>query len=373
MDAGITPGGSDLVQRAKGMILAPRDEWPKVVAEAKPASEIFKTYVLPLAAIGPVAGLIGGQLFGYGTIITYRPTLAASLGTAAIAYALTLLGVVALSLIVDFLAPKFGGVADRANALRLVAYGSTAAWVVGVFGLVPSLAFFGLLGLYSIYLFYTGAAPLMKVPNDKAVGFTAVTILGAIVVSLLISPITLAVMGAFGAGAVTAVDAGGTLALPGGGKIDVGEIEEAANGKRPPVPAASLQDLLPATVNGYTRSEISSSSVGQLGSTAEGRYTADDKQIVLKIVDMSAMGAIAGMGAAMGVEQSREDADSYERTATVDGQLRIEEWNRKTGQGRYAVTVGKRFMVEAQGNPGNVEELKAAVTQIDQDDLEDLL
>ena len=53
--------------------------------------------------------------------------------------------------------------------------------------------------------------------------------------------------------------------------------------------------------------------------------------------------------------------------------MRIEEWNRKTGQGRYAVMVGNRFMIEAQGNPGSVEELKAAVAQIDQEDLEDLL
>lgn len=378
MDAGVTPGGNDLVQRAKGMILSPREEWPKIAAETKPSSDIFKGYVLPLAAIGPVAGLIGGQVFGYGAFITYRPTLMTSLGTAAISFALMLIFVLVLTLIAEFLAPRFNGVANRANAFKLVAYGSTAAWLVGIFGLIPSLAFFGLLGFYSIYLYYTGATPLMQVPPDKAAGYTAVTILCAVVLSFIISPITIAVMGAFGVGAAT--EAGGTISLPGGGKIDVEDtqkfvkqMEDAASGKSPPVPASKLQELLPATVSGYARSETSSGSVGQLGSSAEGRYAAGDKQIMLKIVDMSAMGALTGIGAAMGVEQNREDADSYEKTGMVDGQMRIEEWNRKTGHGRYAVVVGNRFMIEAQGNPGNVDELKAAVAMIDQEDLMDLL
>lgn len=380
MDAGVTPGGSDLVDRAKGMILSPRDEWPRIATEGKSAADIVKGYVLPLAAIGPVAGLIGGQVFGYGAFITYRPTLVASIGTAIVSFVLTIVGVLVLTLVAELLAPKFNGVADRGNAFRLVAYGATAAWLVGVFGLIPSLAFFGILGLYSIYLIYTGATPMMKVPPEKAAGYTAVTMLCAVLLSLVVSPVTVAVMGAFGVGAAATADAGGTVTLPGGGKIDVGDtqkfakqMEDAANGKIPPVPASKLQELLPPTVNGFTRAETSSGSVGQLGSTAEGRYAAGDKQIVLKIVDMTAMGALAGMGAAMGVEQNREDADSYEKTGTVDGQMRIEEWNRTTGQGRYAVVVGNRFMIEAQGNPGNIDELKAATALIDQDDLEDLL
>ena len=380
MDAGITPGGSELLRRAKAMILAPREEWPRIVAEAKPVGDILRGYVLPLALIGPVASLIGGQIFGYGAFITYRPSLIAGIGTAVVGFALTLVGVGVLTLIAEFLAPKFDGVANRANAFRLVAYGSTAAWLVGIFGLIPSLAFFGLLGLYSLYLFYTGVTPLMQVPAAKAAGYTAVTMLCALLLSLIVSPITGAIMGALGMGAALTADAGGTVNLPGGRKVDVRDadqfarqMEDAASGKIPPVAASRLQELLPATINGYARSETSSGSVGQLGSTAEGRYEADGKRIILKLVDMSALGAVAGMGAAMGVEQSREDADSYEKTGVVDGQMRIEEWNRKTGQGRYAVMVGNRFMIEAQGNPGSVEELKAAVAQIDQEDLEDLL
>src|SRR5204862_367012 len=70
--------------------------------------------------------------------------------------------------------PTFGGVKNAVNALKLVAYGSTAGFVGGIFGLIPSLGMLGLLAaLYSIYLIYTGVPVLMKTPSDKAGGYTA--------------------------------------------------------------------------------------------------------------------------------------------------------------------------------------------------------
>ena len=65
---------------------------------------------MPLAAIGAVAGLIDGQVFGYGAFgISYRPALAAGVVTALVTYGLTLVFVYLLALIIDLLASKFGG------------------------------------------------------------------------------------------------------------------------------------------------------------------------------------------------------------------------------------------------------------------------
>ncbi|HMO69792.1 MAG TPA: Yip1 family protein, partial [Novosphingobium sp.] len=161
-NAGIDPGGSTLAARAKAIVLTPRDEWPKIAAETDSPGDVFRRHVLPLAAIGPVASLIGGQVFGYGAFgFSYKPGLVAALGSAVVSYAITLLGIWVLSLIADFLAPKFGGESNRAQAFKLVAYGATASFLAGIFGLIPSLGVFALLGLYSLYLFYTGSGPLM--------------------------------------------------------------------------------------------------------------------------------------------------------------------------------------------------------------------
>src|SRR5690606_29973279 len=145
------------------IILTPKEEWPKIAAETRSQGDILKGYVLPLAAIGPIASLIGGQVFGYGAFgFSYRPGLVAAIVTAIVTYVLSIVAVYVLMLIADFLAPKFSGESNRLNAFKLVAYSYTASWLAGVFGLIPSLAFFSLLGLYSLYLLYTGATPLMK-------------------------------------------------------------------------------------------------------------------------------------------------------------------------------------------------------------------
>jgi len=384
MDLTGAESGKPTLDRAKAIILTPKDEWPVIASENASQADIFKRYVLPLAAIGPVAAFIGGQVFGHGALgFSWRPSLLGGLSTALVGFALSLIGLFVLSLIADFLAPKFGGTADRRNAFKLVAYGATASWLAGVFQLIPMLGVFGLLGLYSIYLFYTGAGPLMKVPTDKAPAYVAVTILCAIVLWLVIAPVTAVLTGFWGAS--TAMigrddEVSGTVRLPGGGTIDVDKIqqagkqaEDAASGKAPPVELARLAALLPTSIGAYQRTATSSTALGAMGSSAEATYSAGDKSFTLKVTDIAALGALAGLGAAMGVEQNREDADSYERTATIDGQLQTEAWNKASGHGKFSRMVASRFMVEADGSAAGIDDLKAAVATIDPDDLTDLV
>jgi hypothetical protein len=91
-----------------------------------------------------------------------------------------------LALIIDALAPNFGGVSNQVQALKVAAYSSTASWVAGIFGLIPPLSWLGVLGLYSLYLLYLGLPILMKSPPDKAAGYTGVVIIAAIVLFLVI-------------------------------------------------------------------------------------------------------------------------------------------------------------------------------------------
>lgn len=372
-----------LVARAKAIILTPKDEWPRIALETNSQGDILRSYVLPLAAIGPVATFIGGQVFGYGLLgFSYKPGLVWALSNAVVSYVLAIVSVFVLTFIADFLAPKFGGQSNRLAAFKLVAYSYTAAWLAGIFGIIPALAFFSILGLYSLYLLYTGATPLMKVPQDKAVGYTAVTILCAVVLALIVAPITAALTGLWAPSPMTAAsnEVSGRVTVPGGSSIDLDKVqqatrqmEDAANGKSPPVSADRMKALLPAAIGAYQRSATEGVAMGAMGSTAQGTYMAGDKSFTLKVSDMSALGALSGLGAAMGVEQSKEDAESYERTSTVNGQMQTEAWNKTTGSGKYAVTVNNRFMVEAEGQAGTIDDLKQAVATIDPDDLSDLV
>jgi len=177
----------NLLDRVKSILLTPREEWPVIEAEPATPAELYKEYIIPLAAIGPVAMAIGALVFGYHAFgMSYRPPVGTLLSSAIVTFLLTLGGVYVLALIIDALAPHFGGTSNQIQALKVAAYASTASWVAGIFGLIPALSWLGILGLYSLYLLYLGLPVLMKAPEDKAAGYTGVVVIAAIVLFLVI-------------------------------------------------------------------------------------------------------------------------------------------------------------------------------------------
>jgi hypothetical protein len=237
------------------------------------------------------------------------------------------------------------------------------------------LGLFAVLGLYSIYLLYSGATPMLAVPQEKAGGFTAVVIICAVLLNFVVYGLGQANMRFLGGMGLLGNDteASGTLTLPGGGSMDAKQIEDIANGKVKAVDPAKLQALLPASIGAYQRIGTETTAINNLGSNVQGEYRVGDRSFTLKITDMAGLGALAGIGAAMGVQQSKEDADGYDRTATVDGQIQTEAWSRSGSSGKYGTTVANRFMVEASGSAGSIDELKAAVAAVDEGALEDLV
>lgn len=380
-----------LVERAKRIIIQPKVEWERIDAEPTSVGEIFRNWVLILAAIPPVAGLIGAMVFGYSFLgVTYRPSLIEALGSAITQYVLTVAGVFVLALIIDALAPKFGGTQNRVQAMKVAAYSATASWLAGIFGLVPSLALLGILGLYSLYLLYLGLPRLMKAPADKAMSYMLVTILAAIVLAFLVGAVMAPITAMFGGpNSVNSGELSGTVTVPGAGALDLGKLEEASKqmeaaatrmeqgttgAAAAAVAPATLQALLPAGLGAYRRAEISSSGAnagGFGGSQAEARYENGDSVIRLQVTDIAAAGALAAMGSAFNAQSSRQTETGYEKTETVDGRMVTEKWD-QSGEGTYGVLVGNRLMVQAEGKVPNIESLKQAVNAVGMERVEAL-
>ncbi|MGA9560178.1 MAG: Yip1 family protein [Pseudolabrys sp.] len=173
----------NLVERIKGILLQPKSEWPAIEREPGDAGYLFPNYVAIVAAIPAVCTFIGTSIIGFGA---YRVGIGLGLIRAVVVYALSLAGVFVVAYIIDYLAGTFGARKSPDNALRVSAYAPTAAWVAGVFNIIPALAFLGILGLYSLYLLHTGIAALMKPPADKAVVYTIAVIVCAIIVWVII-------------------------------------------------------------------------------------------------------------------------------------------------------------------------------------------
>jgi Yip1-like protein len=164
--------------------------------EATTPMALFKGYAVPLAAIPALAVLIGTAIFGVnlGPFGVVRVPIATAITQAVVTYVLSLVGTYALGLIVNALAPTFGGTSSTTQALKVAVYGSTAGWVAGVFAIFPALSILGILGIYSLYLFYLGIPILMKAPQERALMYTVACIVVAIVVYVVIGVITSALV-----------------------------------------------------------------------------------------------------------------------------------------------------------------------------------
>ena len=181
-----------LIERVKNMIGNPRSEWPVVAAEPATIGSIYTGYVLILAAVGPIATIIRAPMLG--------------IGFAIVTYLLTLVITYVLAVIVDALAPTFGGQKDLVQSLKLVAYSYTAAWAAGIFQLIPVIGALLVLvaTIYSFYTFFLGAPVLRKATPEKAAGFAIVVVICGIVMGFVLSRVLLSAM--FGGAMMASMD-----------------------------------------------------------------------------------------------------------------------------------------------------------------------
>lgn len=192
---GVSPS---MIARIKNILLQPAAEWEVIRSEPADTRGLFMTYVVPMAAIGPIAGLIGGQLFGHSALgVVWRASIGSAVASAVLGYILAVGACYLLGLIIEFLAPTFGANKDRGQAMKVAVYSSIPAWLAGVFQLVPALQVLSIVGLYGLYLLYLGLPKLMQAPEDKAMPYLIVTILAAIVMWIAIAPLVGRLVGVF--------------------------------------------------------------------------------------------------------------------------------------------------------------------------------
>lgn len=180
-----------LVDRVKAVLLTPQKEWPVIEAESATPASLYTGYILPLAAIGPVAQFIGLTVFGLslGLLGSIKVPVGTALGIALAMYVGNLVGVFVLALIIDALAQSFDGQKSQIQALKLAAYSWTASWVAGIFMIFPALSILSIVGLYSLFLLYLGLPVMMKVSKEKSMPYIIVVIIAAVVIYFVIGVI----------------------------------------------------------------------------------------------------------------------------------------------------------------------------------------
>jgi len=383
------PAAAGLIAHVQNILLRPSPTWDEIAAEPSSIRSIYMGYVLPLAAIPPVAQAIGLTLFGINLMFAVvRVPLVPAITQAIVLYVLTLAMVYVQALIIDALAPSFGGTKDRLSAFKVSAYSWTAAWVAGILYILPSLGMLVFLAaLYGLYLLYLGLPKLMKAPQDKAVGYTAVVVIVSVILFLIVIAVAGAV-GGFGMmsargplAAATAAKVDGKVSVPGMGSVDLGKMEAAAqqmeaqasamqNGTAAVKPAdpEALLALMPQSFMGAERSDTSTESGGAGGmsvANAEATYVVNGNSIRLKITDMGSMSGFGAMAQAVNVNHTQTTETGYEKVESKDGRVVTESWNNSSKSGTYSVLAGSRIAIEAVGTGVDMGTLKNLVNGID--------
>ena len=74
-----------IVDRVKNILLQPAREWEVIDGEAETIGGLYRGYIIPLAAIPAVAGLIGMLAFGFSVMgFTYRPSVGSAVASAVV-------------------------------------------------------------------------------------------------------------------------------------------------------------------------------------------------------------------------------------------------------------------------------------------------
>jgi hypothetical protein len=408
-----------IIERVKAILTTPKTEWPVVAAEPATVSSLFTGYIVIIAALPAIAGFIKSSLIGTTVFgITVRNSIGGGIAAMVLGYVLSLVVIYVVALIINALAPTFGGQKDMVQALKTAAYSWTASWIAGIAVIVPWLGWLIALagGIYAIYLLYLGLPQTMKCPLEKSGGYTAVSVIIAIVLSWVVGFIVIGVVGtaamsgaAMGGMHVTSGDgdkvtidgnsAMGQLAAMGqraeqaSKQMDAAQksgdkdAQAAAMGKMMGAMAGTdgsvealapdqIKAFLPDSLGNLKRTSLSAErnkAMGMQISEASAEYSAEGGQhINLQVSDTGGAKGLMSLASAMAPEEEKQTDHGYEKTYSAGGNLIHEAWDTQSKSGDYSVVVGKRFTVKANGNVDSIDQLKQAVGSIDLGKLESM-
>jgi hypothetical protein len=396
------------IERIKNILLTPKTEWAVIAAEGSTTAELMKHYVAPLAGVAAVCGFIGTSIVGFSIPVlgTMRTPIMEGIGITLLSFLLAFVGVYILSLVINGLAPTFGGEKNHAQALKVAVYSYTPAWIAGVLQIFPGLTILGaLVSFYGLYLLYLGLPRLMNNPPEKSVGYTAVVVICAILIGYAIALVSGLFAGVTGALQSDRAPASATFEKNSpmgkledfGKKMDeVNQKMEAAQksgdpqaqvkaameglgaaiggGKRfDPVAIDQLNPLLPESFAGLPRKNQSAERGGIAGletASAEADYgDGSGKRAKLEITDTGGAAGLMGLAGWM-AQGERETDHSRERTRKEGDRLVHEKVSKGGEENELSLTLGNRFLVQASGHGVGIDELKSAVAALDLGKLE---
>lgn len=167
-----------LFSRAWGLVTSPKAEWEQIRAEETTIPNILIGYVAPLAAIPPLADLIGAYLWGGAGLGEFGGRLIGAI----VAWIVGVAMVYLLGIVINATAENFDSVRDELAAQKLAAYSLTPFFISTLVLLWPPLLWIPILALgLMVFLIYRGLPILMRTREERALAYAATVTVAAIV------------------------------------------------------------------------------------------------------------------------------------------------------------------------------------------------
>ncbi|MDB4969402.1 MAG: hypothetical protein JWN44_5091 [Myxococcales bacterium] len=210
-----------LISRVRGILLSPKQELPKTIAEPGDFKSLLP-YVVVLLAVGALADFLSAGVIG----VYMQPQVVFGMkigGGFTRAPVQALIGAVLsvgmgvgvwwfYAFVLDALSGSFGARKDMSGALKVAAYSATPFWIAGVLGILRSVPYLGWLTnigrlaalVYAVMVGIWALPILMGTPENKAAGHIlaalAITVLATVAVWFVVFSLLFGMFFAVGAG-----------------------------------------------------------------------------------------------------------------------------------------------------------------------------
>ena len=168
--------------RAAALVVSPRRTWSRIAIEDPVFGALLLGYVVPLAAIGPIATYLALRVIGVAVAPgrLYRASQRVALTNTAESFGFALTGAFLIAGIIVALAPLFGARRDFKRAFAIAAYAYTPLWLAAILLLDPRAARLQIVAVGdALVLLVLGLIALVGTPPKRALAFAAAIVVAA--------------------------------------------------------------------------------------------------------------------------------------------------------------------------------------------------
>jgi hypothetical protein len=160
----------EALRRITYLVCRPAAEWERIAGERTSVDELLRRYILPLAALAPIATFIGMKTFdrSWDPDQGYLVPADQIFGAAATTFFAIVGSIFALAAIMVLIAPMYRRRPDFLSALKVSTHGAGPLLLSGSVLVLPVMVVVSMVALfYTLFLYHVGVTRVLEIREDQ--------------------------------------------------------------------------------------------------------------------------------------------------------------------------------------------------------------